>query len=57
MTIRDWLEASTHDAERRGLHALVPLLQTLARATAALRAADWNDDASGADPKRPPHAE
>jgi hypothetical protein len=57
MTIRDWLDASTRDAERRGLHALVPLLQTLARATAALRAADWNDDASGAEHERPRHAE
>ena len=40
MTIADWLAGVTADAERRGLSALVPLLQTLARSTEALRAAD-----------------
>jgi hypothetical protein len=35
------------DAERRGLPALKPLLETLARATSALRTADWNFDATG----------
>ena len=47
MTIKSWLDAATQDAERRGLAGLKPLLETLARATAALRAADWNPDASG----------
>ena len=35
------------DGERRGLPALRPLLEALARSTAALRAADWNIDAAG----------
>lgn len=47
MTIRTWLDASVQDAERRGLAKLKPLLETLARATSALRSADWNDDATG----------
>ena len=48
MTIKAWLDAAVQDAERRGLPALKPLLETLARATTALRTADWNDDATGA---------
>jgi hypothetical protein len=46
MTIDAWLQASLADAEKRGLPELKPILETLARATAALRAADFNDDAS-----------
>lgn len=49
MTIKSWLDASAQDAERRGLPALRPLLEALARATSALRSADWNPDA-GAEP-------
>jgi hypothetical protein len=45
MTIAAWLEQAQRDAERRGLPALRPLLDALARATSALRAADWNGDA------------
>ena len=41
MTIDAWLQAVTADAERRGLADLKPILETLARATAALRAADF----------------
>ena len=48
MTIETWLEAATQDADRRGLPALKPLLEALAKSTSALRAADWNADASGA---------
>jgi hypothetical protein len=44
MTIEAWLQAAIADAERRGLPALKPLLEALARATTALRAADFNDD-------------
>jgi hypothetical protein len=33
------------DAERRGLAALKPLLEALARSVEAVRAADWNDRA------------
>jgi hypothetical protein len=47
MTVKTWLEAAVHDAERRGLIELKPLLETLARATSALRTAEWNADASG----------
>ena len=47
MTIKVWLEMPIQDAERRGLPALRPLLEALARATSALRAADWNGDATG----------
>ena len=48
MTIKSWLETATQDAERRGLAGLKPLLEALARATSALRTADWNADATGA---------
>ena len=41
------------DAERRGLPELKPLLEGLAQATRALRAADFNDDA---DRRRPASA-
>jgi hypothetical protein len=47
VTVKTWLDAAVQDAERRGLAALKPLLETFARATSALRTADWNDDASG----------
>ena len=48
MTVSVWLEQAILDAERRGLPALRPLLEGLARSTTALRAADWNLDLSGA---------
>jgi hypothetical protein len=47
MTIKTWLDNAIQDAERRGLTSLRPLLETLARATSALRTADWNYDSSG----------
>ena len=47
MTVKTWLENATNDAERRGLPALRPLLETLALATSGLRTADWNADATG----------
>ena len=47
MTVKTWLDAAIQDAERRGLPALRPLLEALARSTAALRTADWNADATG----------
>ena len=40
MQIDAWLKAACDDAERRGLPELKPLLETLARSTAALRDAD-----------------
>jgi hypothetical protein len=47
VTIKSWLENAVQDADRRGLPSLRPLLETLARATSALRSADWNADATG----------
>jgi hypothetical protein len=47
MTIEQWLEDAKSDAYRRKMPELADLLEGLARATAALRAADWNDDAEG----------
>jgi hypothetical protein len=40
MTVKDWLQAACADAERRGLAQLAPLLETLARSTERLRAAE-----------------
>ena len=40
MTVDAWLAAVLPDAERRGLAGLRPLLETLARSTAALRRAE-----------------
>jgi hypothetical protein len=42
-SVDSWLRWAVEDAERRGLPDLKPLLEGLARATVALRAADWND--------------
>ncbi len=47
MELDDWLRAALDDAERRGLAELQPMLDTLVRATRALRGADWNDDPTG----------
>jgi hypothetical protein len=47
MTIKTWLDVSSQDAERRGLAPVKSLLESLARATATLRSADWNFDATG----------
>jgi hypothetical protein len=47
MTIKNWLDIALQDAERRGLASMRPLLEALARATSALRTADWNLDATG----------
>jgi hypothetical protein len=47
MTIDAWLQAAIADAERRGLPELKPILETLARATRALRAADFNAHENG----------
>ena len=50
MTIEDWLKAACEDAERRGLPELKPLLEGLARSTAALRDADRISDRTRLEP-------
>jgi len=49
MTVQSWLAAALADADRRDLPGLKPLLEALARSTAMLRAADFNDDATGTE--------
>jgi aspartyl-tRNA(Asn)/glutamyl-tRNA(Gln) amidotransferase subunit A len=49
VTVDQWLAAARADAARRGLAGLEPLLDTLAEATRALRAADWNAPADAAE--------
>jgi len=46
MTVENWLQSAVADAERRGLPELKPLLEALARAVTAIRAADFNVTAS-----------
>ncbi len=46
MTVADWLKMAKADAERRGGPELVAALDGLAKATEALRAADWNESRS-----------
>jgi hypothetical protein len=46
MTLEQWLEDAKSDAYRRKLPQLADLLDGLAKSTAALRAADWNDNAA-----------
>lgn len=46
MTIDTWLQQALADAERRKLPELKAVLESVARATQALRAADFNDHAN-----------
>jgi hypothetical protein len=50
----EWLDIAAADAARRGLSDARPVLEGLARAASLLRAADWNEDASGAALLAPP---
>jgi hypothetical protein len=54
MTVDAWLAAALADAERRGLAPLKTLLETLARSTAALRAADAELRRASVDERRVP---
>jgi aspartyl-tRNA(Asn)/glutamyl-tRNA(Gln) amidotransferase subunit A len=54
VTLDRWLAAARADAARRGLADLEPLLDTLAEATRALRAADWNARADAPEAGEPP---
>jgi hypothetical protein len=47
MTLDDWYALAAADAERRQLPDLKPVLKGLHAAAATLRAAAWNDDATG----------
>lgn len=47
MTVKAWLEEAHREAERKALPDLKPIFDGLAQAMTALRAADWNEDASG----------
>lgn len=49
--LQAWLQAALDDARRRGLPQLEPLLRTLARSTAALRAADWQESVASRLPQ------
>ena len=49
-----WLAAACADAERRGLPELKPLLESLALSTAALRAADAQNEAQSETRTPPP---
>ena len=46
MTVAEWLKAAIADAERRKLPELKPLLEGLAQATEALRAANLSGTAN-----------
>jgi hypothetical protein len=46
MNVDAWLQGAVADAERRGLPELKPLLEALAKAVVAVRAADFNVNAS-----------
>ena len=46
MKIDAWLQSAVTDAEQRGLPELKPLLEALAKSVAAVRAADFNVNAS-----------
>ena len=54
MTVDAWLRAAIADAEERGLPELKPLLEDLALATGALRAANLTPGAGGAPLERTP---
>lgn len=49
MTLDEWFAFATTDADRRFLPDLRPVLKGLQHAAAALRAAEWNDDARASD--------
>lgn len=54
MTIDAWLRAALADADHRGIPELKPLLESLALATRALRAANFPHDPGLTPAARPP---
>ena len=53
MTLTEWLACALADVERRHLPELRPALEALERATASLRSAPWNAEASGQNREQP----
>jgi hypothetical protein len=56
ISLEQWKAWAIADAERRGLHALKPLLEGLAASTARLRATTWEpapDDSPAGGPAQP----
>ncbi len=53
-SIDTWKAWAIADAERRGLHALAPLLEGLAGATARLRATAWSEAPDLSSPAHEP---
>ncbi|RPJ70349.1 MAG: hypothetical protein EHM24_05355 [Acidobacteria bacterium] len=51
--VEAWLKAAVEDGAGRGLEDVRPLLEGLARATRALRAAPWNERAISLLERRP----
>jgi hypothetical protein len=49
--IAAWLAAAVEDARRRGVPQLEPLLRSLARSTAALRATAWQESVAARLPQ------
>jgi hypothetical protein len=47
MDVAEWLAAARADGVRRGLEALVPLLEGLASSTSALRSAEMEEQRPG----------
>ena len=47
MTLDEWYAYAAADADRRQLADLTPVLKGLRAAAEHLRAASWNDDATG----------
>lgn len=45
MTVDEWLAWAQADAAQRGLPALAPILEGLAKAMTTVRAGDWNEAA------------
>jgi aspartyl-tRNA(Asn)/glutamyl-tRNA(Gln) amidotransferase subunit A len=56
MKVEHWLEAAKADAERRGVPALLPLLDGVARTMTALRAAEFETTLTGVDRGAKPRA-
>lgn len=52
MTLAEWCACASADLKRRNLPDMLPIVEALMRATAVLRDATWNADATGRDIQR-----